>query len=193
MSRPNDDTRADSGVSEGDRNRAAMNLADRKTSLLSLREDELHDPAVSAERALELSANIQTLVRDLAGPYPFQADFFAEVRALAESSLLDDALAYFAATVARDSAHGAEVNEETARRDEREAQGYHIVLDDEAGDPATDLWRRAYTYWAKGYDKVVRVGRFFAETPATWPRLDERVLAVDDPSPRPDTDPNESR
>ncbi len=180
MTTSNDDTRADSGVSEGDRNRAAMHLADRKKALLSLREDELLDPAVSAERALELSANIHKLVRDLAGPYPFQADYFAEVKELAESSLLDDALAYFAAKEARASAHGADVTEVSERRDEREADGYHM-MDDEGADPATDLWRRAYTYWATGYDKVVRLGRFYAETPATWPRIDERDSESGDP------------
>jgi len=180
MTTSNDDTRADSGVSEGDRNRAAVHLAERKIALLSLREDELLDPAVPAERALELSAEIQKLVRDLTGPYPFQADFFAEVKELAESSLLDDALAYFAASQARQLAHGADVTELSERRDEHEADGYHMV-DDEGADPANDLWRRAYTYWASGYDKVVRVGRFYAETPATWPRIDERQSELTEP------------
>jgi hypothetical protein len=179
MTTPNDDTRTDSGVSEGDRNRAAMRLADRKKALLSLREEELFDPVVTADRALELSANIHKLVRDLAGPYPFQADYFAEVKELAESSLLDDALAYFAASEARASSHGTEVTEDIARHDVHEADGYHVV--DDAQEAATDLWRRAYTFWATGYDKVVRVGRFYAETPSTWPRLDERDSEAGDP------------
>lgn len=53
----------------------------------------------------------------------------------------------------------------------QEADGYHLVAERIGEDPTTDLWRRAYTCWPNNYDKVVRVGRFFAAKPTTWPRL----------------------
>jgi hypothetical protein len=168
----------ETGVSPGDLNRAAVLLAERKPSLMSLRADEVAIPRVSVARALGLSAHIQTLARDMAGPYPFQFEFFDEVVRLAQGSLLDDALAFYAA----DMEVEASLNEEGRR-----VKSALIVVPDEVVETLVtqleakrasgvehlgiDLWRRAYTYWAVNYDKVVRVGRFFAELPRTWPLL----------------------
>lgn len=259
-----------SGISPADRNRASTLLAERNPLLLALRDEELVSPSVSAERALSLSAYVQTLARDLTGPFPFQADFFAEVKRLAEGGLLDGALAYLAAetslettwteqdrnrktalrgkvgdhlrylahfghapgperddrampeppiAAATDSAEGALWTQLAAgaasfddphdllglvdliienptdfglravisreRLDEARADAQELIgyleryepkprSDDTAFDPdqvARELLRRAYTSWGNDYDKVVRVGRFFAHAPRTWPAV----------------------
>lgn len=271
-----------SGVSPADRNRAISMLAERQPLLLAMRDHELVTPAVSAERALLLSAFVQTLARDLAGPYPFQSDYFAEVEALAEGGLLDGALTYLAAEDALESTWTEQDRDRKAVL--RERVGEHLrylahfghapgpgrddhltrstidrpiaELDDTADgarwsllsagaasfdDPhdllglvdlmienptdfgpravvsrerldearadalelirfleryelptppsgealdadqlARDLLRRAYTAWASDYDRVVRVGRFYAQAPRTWPAVsnEQRVVLL---------------
>jgi hypothetical protein len=165
---------SETGVSPADRNRAAMQLAERKPSLLALREDDLVAPKVSPERALELSAHIQTLARDMTGPFPFQADYYNEVLRLAEGALLDDALAYFAAAAAfadREEANPPPSDFATSERPivALVPSPSTSVGEDTGDDGAADLRHRAYTFWAVDYDKVVRLGRFFAEVPETWP------------------------
>lgn len=259
-----------SGISPADRNRAFALLAEHRSLLLALRDDELVSPSVSAERALSLSAYVQTLARDLTGPFPFQSDYFAEAKCLAEGVLLDRALAYLAAEASLESTWSAQDrNRKAALREkvgahlrylthfghapgpERDdgamptppiaaapdsADGYlwtqfaagaasfddpHDLLGlvdliienptdfgerstisrdrlDEArsaaqeligyleryqhrmpegdapldqGQSGYDLLRRSYTSWVNDYDKVVRVGRFFAASPRTWPAV----------------------
>ena len=166
-------TLSEAGVSPTDRDHAAMQLAERKPTLLAIRDNDLVTPKVSAERALELSAHVQTLARDLAGPFPFQADFYNEVLRLAKGALLDDALAYFAAAEAHEEhlEHAATPGDETPARPLLELVKSTLVLGEESAADivAADLSHRAYTFWAIDYDKVVRVGRFFAEVPETWP------------------------